>query len=260
MKFFRLLLPASLTLILCHASAAPTPAPSSPLTDDLLKRGDACDRRFDAEGALKCYAAVQKSDPKNPALLVRISRQYRHLMSDADSKEEKLRLGGMALAHAQPAAELAPNDPEAQLSVAITYGKMLPLLGSKERVQASPRIKAAVDKTLQLDPRNDTAWHILGRWHRVLADVGGLKRALAGAIYGKLPKGTNEQAEACFKKAIAINPNRLMHYIELGRVYAQMGRKEEAQGFINKGLAMPSVEKDDAETKARGREALQKLL
>ena len=61
------------------------------------------------------------------------------------------------------------------------------------------------------------------------------------------------------KKAIAINPHRLMHYIELGRIYAQMGRKEEARQFINKGLAMPDTEKDDPETKQRGRETLSKL-
>ena len=61
------------------------------------------------------------------------------------------------------------------------------------------------------------------------------------------------------KKAIALNPKRLMHYIELGRIYAQMGKKEEARQFINKGLAMPDTEKDDPETKQRGRETLAKL-
>ena len=50
-----------------------------------------------------------------------------------------------------------------------------------------------------------------------------------------------------------------MHYIELGRIYAQMGRKEEAREYINKGLAMPDAEKDDPEAKQRGRETLAKL-
>jgi len=36
-----------------------------------------------------------------------------------------------------------------------------------------------------------------------------------------------------------------MHYIELGRIYAQMGRKEEARKYIQKGMAMPNKEKDD---------------
>jgi Flp pilus assembly protein TadD len=92
-----------------------------------------------------------------------------------------------------------------------------------------------------------------------LADVNTVKRALAHVLYGGLPKGSIDEAERDMKKAIELNPNRLMHYIELGRIYAQMGRKDDARQFINKGLAMPDAEKDDAETKQRGRETLQKL-
>jgi hypothetical protein len=50
-----------------------------------------------------------------------------------------------------------------------------------------------------------------------------------------------------------------MHYIELGRVYAQMGRTEEARRLITKGLAMQDTEKDDSETKRQGQEVLAKL-
>jgi len=227
--------------------------------DDLIKKGDVFDQKFQAGEALKFYLPAEKLDPKSVRILTRIARQYRHLMQDASAKEEKLRLGKISLTYAQRAAALGPNDAEAQLSVAISLGKMLAFQGAKEQVDASPRIKVAVDKALALDPRNDTAWHILGRWHRVLADVSGVKRALAGAIYGKLPVGSNDEAERCLLKAIAINPNRLNHYIELGLVYTQMGRKDDARRFINKGLAMPDVEKDDPEMKRLGREALAKL-
>lgn len=227
--------------------------------DELLQKGEVFDQRFQASEALKYYLAAQKLEPQNVVVLVRIARQYRHLLADAKSKEEKLRLGRLALGYAKPAAALAPNDAEAQLSVAITYGKMLPFMSAKEQVDTSPRLRSALDTTLRLDPRSDTAWHILGRWHRTLADIGGVKRALAGAFYGSLPKGTNEDAAKCLEKAIALNPARLMHYIELGRVYVPMGRTDEARRLIEKGLAMPSVEKDDPETKARGRELLKKL-
>ena len=49
-----------------------------------------------------------------------------------------------------------------------------------------------------------------------------------------------------------------MHYIELGRIYAQMGRKEEARKYIHKGLAMPEQEKDDPEMKEIGRRDVEK--
>lgn len=227
--------------------------------NDLMALGDGFDRTFQAAKALQHYLPAEKLDPNNVPLLLRIARQYRHLMTDASSSAEKLRLGGVALGYGQRAAALAPNDSEAQLSPAITYGKMLPLQSSKEQVDASPRIKAGVDKAIRLNPRNDVAWHVLGRWHQALANVSGLKRALGGLLYGKLPTTTNEAAVACFDKAIAINPNRLRNYIELGRTYAQMGKNAEARLFIEKGLAMRNLEHDDPELKQRGRDTLATL-
>ena len=243
---------ATALLLTCAASRAQS-------ADDLIEKGDVFDLKFQANEALKDYLPAEKLEPKNVRLLLRIARQYRHLMTDATAREDKLRLGGIALGYAQRAAALAPNDSEAQLSPAITYGKMLPFQGSKEQVEATPRIKEAADKAIKLDPRNDTAWHVLGRWHQVLADTGLIKRTLAQLIYGKLPASTNEEAVTCFEKAIEINPHRPRHYIELGRTYAQMGRSAEARRFIEKGLAMPDVEKDDPEIKRRGRETLAKL-
>jgi tetratricopeptide (TPR) repeat protein len=225
----------------------------------LIAKGDQFDKQFQAKEALEEYLPANKLEPDNVHLLICIARQYRHMMSDTSSKQEKLRLGNISLKFADRAAALAPNNPEAQLSPAISYGKMLPSMGSKDQVNASPRIKAAADRTLQLDPSNDLAWHILGRWNRVLANISVLKRILAKALYGDLPVTTNEAAEKCLLRAIAINPNRLMHYIELGRVYAQMGRKEEARKYIQKGLAMPNKDHDDPEMKEIGQEALQNL-
>ena len=225
----------------------------------LIAKGDQFDKRLDARKALRFYLPANLSEPDNVDLLLRIARQYRHLMSDASARSEKLQLGGISLQFAQRASDLAPHNPEAQLSPAISYGKMLPYMSSKDQVAASPKIKAAVDRTLRLDPLNDTAWHILGRWNRVLASVNLIKRVLARAVYGDLPATTNEEAERCLKKAIALNPRRLIHYIELGRIYAEMGRKEEARRYILKGLAMPNEEKDDPEMKEIGRETLKKM-
>jgi tetratricopeptide (TPR) repeat protein len=227
--------------------------------DDLIERGKVFDRKFQANDALPLYLSAEKLEPKNPDLLVLIARQYRYLMTDASDTQEKLRLGHIALDYSVRAATCGPKDCDAQLAPAITLGKMLPYMPTKEQVSASPRIKESVDKALAIDPRNDTAWHILGRWNRVLSEISSAKRFFANLIYGQLPKGSIDEAEQDMKKAIAINPHRLMHYIELGRIYAQMGKNQEARDFINKGLAMRDTEKDDPETKDRGREALAKI-
>ena len=227
---------------------------------DLTQKGDVFYAKLQSADALKCYLPAEKIDPNNAQLLVRIAHQYRHLMRDAGAKQEKTRLGMTAVAYARRAVSLSPEDPDALLAVASAYGKLLPLLSTKEQIDDSRIIKSAVDKVIALDESNDLAWHVLGRWYLGLAEVSSLKRALAEVAYGKLPTAHFEDAARCFEKAIRLNPNRLMHYIELGRAYADMGRTDEARKLIAKGLAMQNTEKDDAtESKERGREFLSQL-
>lgn len=234
-------------------------AKSSETVENLIRKGDTYYSKLQPTDALKFYLPAEKMEPNNPQLLVRIARQYRHLMTDAARKEEKLALGTTAVDYAKRAVSLLPNDPDTQLAVAISYGKLLPFLGSKEQVLDARIIKSAVDKVIAMDANNDLAWQVLGRWYLNLAEVSGVKRALAQVAYGKLPAATFEDAVRCFEKAIELNPNRLMHYIELGRTYADMGMASKAREFITKGLSMPNTEKDDPEIKEKGRQVLAKL-
>jgi tetratricopeptide (TPR) repeat protein len=242
--------------ILCAGAGVVAAAPAS----DLIAKGDVHYERLEPEKALTYYLPAEKADPKNAQLLIKIARQYRHLMSDATALEDKLKYGEVALLYVERAVALAPNDSEIQLAVAITYAKLLPFKGgNREKMEASRRIKVAADATLKLDPKNDLGWHILGKWNYVLANIGKLKKTLGGLMYGKFPDASNEEAVVCFTHAIRLNPTRPMHYIELGRTFAEMGRTADARRYIEKGLAMPNTEKDDPETKEKGRETLAKL-
>jgi tetratricopeptide (TPR) repeat protein len=250
--FLRTTLLSLVSLAICQAAHGES-------AEALMAQGNVHYDKLQTKEALKYYLPAEKLDPKNGRLLARISREYRHLMSDASSKTEKLRLGGIAASYAEKAVAAAPNDVEAQLAIAITYGKLVPLQGNREKVDSSRKIKAAAEKAVRIDPSNDLGWHVLGRWHLVLAEVGSMQRTMAELVYGKLPPASYEEAARNFRKAIALNPNRLMHYVELGRTYADLGQKEEAKKYIRKGLQMKDTEKDDPETKAKGRELLKKL-
>jgi tetratricopeptide (TPR) repeat protein len=227
--------------------------------EELIQKGDVFYDKLQATEALQFYLPAEKLDPSNVKLLVRIAREYRHLMSDASKESEKRQLGKTAVDYSLRAVALAPNEPEPHLALAISYGKMLPLLETRQQIATSRLIKDAADKVIELDPTNDLAWQVLGRWYLGLADVGMVKRALAQIAYGKLPSAKYEDAERCFEKAIALNPHRLMHCIELGRTFAKMGRDAEARELINRGLAMAETEKDDPETKRLGRQVLKQL-
>lgn len=226
---------------------------------ELALKASVLDKKLAASEALDLYLQAEKLQPENVDVLVGIARQYRHLMADTSDKGEKQRLCELALAYGEKAAAVGPNDSDAQLSVAITCGKMLKLKSAREQVGVSRRIKESVDKAIKLDPSNDLAWHILGRWHQGYADLSSVRRAMGEVLFGKLPESTNADAAKCFEKAMEVNPKRLMHSIELGITYAKLGREDEARRLIEKGLAMPNADKDDPEAKVRGREALKTL-
>ena len=247
------------TLAVALALAFASPGVGAESAEELIRKGDVFYNKLQAAEALKFYLPAEKLDSNNVRLLVRIARQYRHLMIDATKITEKRQLGTTALAYAQRAVALAPNDPEAHLSLAISYGKLLPLEDTSQRIATSRLVKIAADKVIALDPNNDLAWLVLGRWYLGLAELSRVERAWARVAYGKLPPTKYEDAVRCFEKGIALNTNRLMHYIELGRTYAQMGRDADARKFITHGLAMPDTEKDDLESKKLGREILKKL-
>ncbi len=233
--------------------------PTQASFDELVRTGDVHDRKFQCDEALKYYLPAVKLQPKNAGLLVKISRQYALRMSDLKKDAEKIASGRTALSYAERAVAAAPDKCDPHLSVAICLGKLTPFLGNRESIESSRQIKISAERAVQLDPKNDFAWHVLGRWHQSLANIGTATRALAGVIYGKIPAASNETAVDCFKKAIALNPRRLIHVVELGRTYAMMDQREESLKYLKKGLAMPESDKDDPETKRRGRTTLKEI-
>lgn len=225
----------------------------------LIARGDAHDAAHRHREALDCYLPALAQRPNDAGLLVKIARQHAHRMNDLAKPADKLAAGRIALGFAERAVQAEPRRAEAHLAVAICLGKLSPQLGTREKIEASKRLKAAAETAVKLDPRSDYAWHLLGRWHQALAGMSGLVRGVAQIVYGGLPPASNEEAVRCFQKAITLRPDRLIHPVELGRTYAQMGRRDEARALLQKGLAMPAREKDDPETLARGRAALAAL-
>jgi tetratricopeptide (TPR) repeat protein len=226
--------------------------------DALISEGDLFYAKFQATEALKYYLPAEKIEPNNVRLLCHISREYRHLMMDETDRNSKVRLGSEAVDYAKKAVAISPKDVDAQLAVAISVGKLQPYEGYRQRFDAVHVIKDACDKVTEIDPQNDLGWHVLGRWYQGLAEVDPFHRALAQAV-GGLPPATFQEAATCFEKAIQLNPSRLMHYVALGTVYVEMGRKDEGRQLIQKGLAMQNTEKDDVEVKQQGEQVLAKL-
>jgi tetratricopeptide (TPR) repeat protein len=220
--------------------------------DALIEKADALDAKNRNAEALAVCLEAEKLEPGNAEILHRIAKQYAQQMTESDGKA----LGASALDYAQRAVKAGPDNSQAHLSLAIVYGKIAFLKSPRERMEYSHQIKDEAETALRLDPRNDLAWHVLGRWNYEVANLSGPVKFVAESLYGKMPAASNERALGCFQKAVALNPRSVMNQVELGRTLVVLGRKDEARPVLEKALAMPSREKDDDETKDRARKAL----
>jgi tetratricopeptide (TPR) repeat protein len=225
----------------------------------LVTAGDALDRENRNQEALALYLRADAQKPNDAEIQWRLSKQYSQLMGDASSVSEKRRLSQMALESAQRAVSLDPTNAQAHLSLAIVYGRIALNESARRKVEMSRLIRQEAETAARLDPKNDYAWHVLGRWNYEIANFNPVLKALAQTVYGKLPEASNEKAVACFSKAIALQPRRVSHHVELGRAYLALGEKQEARDEFNKAISLPSVDKDDNEDKQRTRAMLKEL-
>jgi tetratricopeptide (TPR) repeat protein len=225
----------------------------------LVKKGDALDAALKTKDALGVYLEAEKLQPGDANLLHKIAKQYGESMDDVTSKADKEALGMKSLDYAKRAVAADPNNPMAQLALAVAHGRVAPYLDNKTKIAYSKLVKEHVDKALALDPNNDLTYHVLGAWNYELANLNPILRAIAKLIYGEIPAASNEEAVKAFRRAIELNPNRLANHVELGRAYAALGQKDLARVELEKGLAMPNRQRDDDEEKQRARDTLKKV-
>lgn len=172
--------------------------------DELIKAGDALDEKNRNSEALSLYLKADAQKPNDAEILRRISKQYDQLMFDARNSSERKELDQKALDAAKRAVTADPNNAQAHLSLAIVYDRIAFNESPRRKVEMSRLIKQEADTALRLDPKNDYAWHVLGRWNYEISTFNPVLKVLAQAIYGKLPDASNEKAVECFKKAIAL--------------------------------------------------------
>jgi tetratricopeptide (TPR) repeat protein len=225
----------------------------------LVRAGDALDEKNKNAEALSLYLDAEARSQDDAEILRRISKQYAQLMLDAPDAREKRLLGEKAIDAARRAVTVGPGNSQAHLALAIAYGRAALDESARRKVEMSRLVQQEAEAAARLDPRNDLAWHVLGRWNYELANLNPFLKALAQTVYGRLPDASNQKAVECFQKAVALQPRRVAHHLELGRSYLALGERQRAQEQFNEGISLPSTEKSDEDDKRRALATLGKL-
>ena len=219
-------------------------AEDSPVVS-LLTKGDLAETKGDTRGALSLFRQAETLAPTDIGVVLRISKQYSDLIAQVKPAEASQRMAEKSMEYAQRAVALDARNAKAHLSLAISCGRMTDFVSNKAKLEYSKVIKAEALKSIELDPTDDFAWHVLGRWHFGVANVNTVLRTMAKLAYGGMPAASNEEAAKFLKKATELAPQRIMHHAELAHVYKAMGETDLAQQSWQNVLGIRAADSED---------------
>jgi tetratricopeptide (TPR) repeat protein len=230
----------------------------NPQAEQLIEQGDAEVKAMHAPEALALFDEAAKADPDNGEILLRISQQYSNMIGQAKSSAEAADYARRSLDDARQAETLMPENAKAHLALAVAYGRMTDFEDNRTKVEYSRYVKAEADKTLELDPKEDFAYHVLGRWNYAVATLNPVLKLIAKFVYGGMPEASLEEAVRDYKKAIELAPQRVIHHHELARAYVALGRMEDARKEWETELTLKPEDNEGINDQKEAREDLAK--
>lgn len=225
-----------------------------------LDRADLAEKRGDVSNALKLYQNAELAAGRNAPELCVLSKRYCDLTFLTNSTAVQKDWVTRALACAQEAVKEAPQNALAHASLAVCYAKSCTFADVKTELADSRVFKQEAEKAIALDPKQDVAYYLLGRWNYGIAGAGFFARAYVKMIYGGLPRASFQDAVANFKKAIALAPNRILNHEGLAMAYEATGEKKLEIAELEKCCALKPLGPEDVDARRDAENKLASLL
>ena len=212
-----------------------------------LEKGDDAFYAIDYETAEMLYHAYLEDNPNNAAVYWRLARLYVSIGEalPPEHTAERHPYFTSAVEYAERSIQLNDKLAEGHTWLAASLGVLADNAGPREKIKRANIIKIELERALELNPQDDIALSILGSFNREIASMGWVEKVFAKTFLGSLPEGSYENAEVLFKKAISSNPRVIRHYYELGKLYKDLKRYEDAVSVLNEALTKPILMKSD---------------
>lgn len=221
--------------------------------------GDRDHAAMNAAGALAHYQAAIEVDASSAEALWRASREAIDLGEFDDVRRDSLyQLGEQ---YARRAIQADPNSSIAHFALAKALGRRALALGARDRVKFAGEVRREALEALRLDSTNAGALHIMGRWHANIMRLSGVSRFIARNLLGGkvLSEANWKDAAAYLERAAALDPDRVVHQLELGSVYADSGDRTKARAAYEAAMRIAPAEYNDSRYRELAARALAEL-
>jgi len=231
-------------------AAARTPLAAQSVAEHIAL-GDSAHAAFNAATALGHYERAVAAEPRNYDALWKASRDAVDLGEGTEDKAQRSELYRRAEGYARRAVEVKPGDAEAHFHLARAVGVAALTLGVSDRVKYATIVREEALRALELDPRHPGALHVMGVWNAEVMRLNGFERMVARTFLGGKVFGSASWADAVryMEEAVAVDPGRLTHHLDLARIYRDRGEKAKAREHYEAVLRGPATEVNDGKYK-----------
>jgi hypothetical protein len=223
----------------------------------------AANRAYEARNApeaLTEYQAVLAAEPKNYDALWRIARTEVELGEFAPGAKQKA-LYQSAEQHARLAVQLDSTDAWGHFVLAEALGRTALSLGVRDRIKYAKDVRQQALDCLKIDPNHAGCLHVLGVWNAEVMRLNGFQRMFAqhflgGAIFGE---ASWANARKYLEAAVKNDPRRIVHRLDLAKIYADMGLKSQAKSQFTIAINGPLIDYNDPHYKEEAQKAMDQL-
>ena len=247
------------SLIASPLTFAPLSAGFAQTAAEHIVMGDRDHAAMNAVGALRHYQEAIRVDPANAEALWRASREAIDLGEFDDRGRDSLyRLGEL---YARRAVQADPQSSMTHFSLAKAVGRRALSMGPRDRVKLAGEVRKEALEALRLDSTNTGAMHVMGMWHANVMRLSGVSRFFAKTLLGGavLDEANWKDAVAYLERAVALEPDRVVHRLNLGGIYADSGDKARARESWQAALKVEAVETNDRHYQRQAAESLKAL-
>jgi tetratricopeptide (TPR) repeat protein len=209
--------------------------------------GDREHAAMNAPGALQHYETAITADPKSYEALWKAAREAVDVGEFNASPEERDRLYTLAELYARRAVEANPADAEGHFHLARALGRRALSLGVRDRVKYAGDIRAHALEALKINPKHPGAEHVMGMWNYNIMRLSGLSRFMAKNFLGGkvFDSASWDDAQRYMEESVANEPARLVHHLDLARVYAARGDRDRARAQYEATMRGAATEFND---------------